>query len=160
MLGSNYSDQTCSVARALEVVGERWTLLILRNAFLGVKRFEDMQRNLGVARNVLTTRLERLVEEGVLERRLYQERPVRHEYVLTQKGRDLWPVIDALMSWGDEYAPSPGGPPTIVRHKGCGGLLGKFRICGECGAHVTSPFDAQAEAGPGASPDHPLLAKA
>jgi DNA-binding HxlR family transcriptional regulator len=160
MLGSNYDNQTCSVARTLEVVGERWTLLILRNAFLGIKRFEDMQRNLGVARNVLTARLERLVDEGLFERRAYQERPLRHEYVLTQKGRDLWPVIDSLMAWGDEYAPEPAGPPTVVRHRDCGGLLGKFRICTKCGAHVISPFDAQAEAGPGASPDHPLLARA
>ncbi|MCW3038929.1 MAG: transcriptional regulator, HxlR family [Solirubrobacterales bacterium] len=157
MLGSTYTDQTCSVARSLEVVGERWTLLILRNAFLGVRRFEDMQRNLGVARNVLTTRLERLVEEGVLERRVYQDRPVRHEYVLTDKGHDLWPVISALMAWGDRHAPNPDGPPTIVRHRDCGGILDD-RVCQKCGVLLTSSRQARAEPGPGASPGHPLYA--
>src|SRR5215204_3268371 len=99
MLHNTYEGQTCSVARALELVGERWTLLVLRDAFLGVRRFDDFQRSLGVARNVLQTRLERLVEEDLLERRLYQERPARYEYRLTEKGLDLWPALVALMKW-------------------------------------------------------------
>src|SRR6476659_10471164 len=101
MLGRLYDDQTCSVARSLEVVGERWTLLVLRDAFLGIRRFDDFQRSLGVARNVLQNRLERLVEHGILERARYQERPERFEYRLTEKGLDLWPVIVSLISFGD-----------------------------------------------------------
>ena len=92
--------QNCSIARALEVLGDRWTLLVIRDAFLGVRRFDDFQRDLGVARNVLTDRLDRLVEEGVLERVRYQERPERFEYRLTEKGRDLWPVIDRAAAVG------------------------------------------------------------
>ncbi len=111
MLNRDYRTQTCSVARALEVVGERWTLLILRNVFLGLHRFDDQQQQLGIARNVLASRLERLVEEQILERRPYGERPVRHEYHLTEKGRALWPVLVELLQWGDRYAPEPEGPP-------------------------------------------------
>src|SRR3954462_7637079 len=103
MLGRDYDTQVCSVARALEVVGERWTLLVLRDAFLGVRRFDDFQRSLGVARNILQARLERLVDEGLLERQPYQERPPRYEYRLTEKGIELWPAIVALMKWGDRY---------------------------------------------------------
>jgi DNA-binding HxlR family transcriptional regulator len=159
MLGSTYDNQVCSIARALEVVGERWTLLIVRDVFLGVRRFEDIQRDLGIARNVLTGRLEALVEHGVLERRPYQERPLRHEYRLTEKGLGLWPVITSLMAWGDEYEPTPGGPPTVVRHRGCGGTLDAAHVCDRCGAVVTSPREAEAAAGPGAGPGHPLLGR-
>ena len=91
MLPRTYDDQNCSVARALEVLGDRWTLLVIRDAFLGVRRFDDFQRDLGVARNVLSDRLARLVDEGLLERHRYQERPERFEYRLTEKGIDLWP---------------------------------------------------------------------
>lgn len=112
MLHNTYEGQDCSVARALEVVGERWTLLILRDAFLGVRRFDDFQRSLGVARNVLNARLQRLVEHGLLERRRYQERPERFEYRLTEMGLDLLPVIEALMRWGDRWLPSPAPAPA------------------------------------------------
>ena len=110
MLGRDYSNQVCSIAGALEVVGERWSLLIVRNVFLGLRRFDEIQSNLGIARNVLQTRLTRLLEQGVLEKRLYQEHPPRYEYRLTDKGLDLWPTVVALMQWGDRYAPSSGGP--------------------------------------------------
>ena len=116
VLGREYDKQNCSIARTLEFVGERWTLLILRNVFLGIRRFADLQDQLGVARNVLASRLERLVDEGILERRPYGERPVRHEYRLTEKGRALWPGLVELMQWGDRYARAPGGPPTVLRH--------------------------------------------
>ena len=95
--------QQCPIARALEVVGERWTILIVRDAFRGVRRFDDFQRGLGIARNVLNARLQRLVEAGVLERQRYQERPERFEYVLTESGRDLEPVLRALVAWGDRH---------------------------------------------------------
>ena len=97
MLPRTYDDQNCSVARALEVLGDRWTLLVIRDAFLGVRRFDDFQRDLGVARNVLSDRLQRLVDEGLLERVRYQERPERFEYRLSDKGIDLWPTIITLM---------------------------------------------------------------
>jgi DNA-binding HxlR family transcriptional regulator len=151
MLGKDYANQNCSIAGSLELVGERWTLLILRDAFLGIRRFDEFQRDLGVARNVLQSRLERLVEEGILRRERYQERPERFEYRLTRKGVDLWPVLVALMKWGDKYK-APNGPPVVMRHVGCGGEIDDRRICTACGkfleAHESAP-----ELGPGALPE-------
>ena len=106
MLPRTYEDQNCSIARSLEVLGDRWTILVMRDAFMRVRRFEDFQRNLGVARNVLTDRLGRLVEEGILERVPYQDRPARFEYRLTEKGIDLWPVMMSLLQWGDRHYPA------------------------------------------------------
>ena len=112
MLPRTYEDQNCSIARSLEVLGDRWTILVMREAFMRVRRFEDFQRNLGVARNVLTDRLGRLVEEGILERVPYQDRPARFEYRLTEKGIDLWPMMMALLQWGDRHYPAEAGPPA------------------------------------------------
>jgi DNA-binding HxlR family transcriptional regulator len=148
MLPRNYENQNCSVARALEVLGDRWTILVIRDAFLGVRRFEDFQRDLGVARNVLADRLSRLVDEGVLQRVRYQERPERFEYRLTEKGIDLWPVTIALMQWGDEYYTEPGRRPRIVRHRGCGGEVTRHLTCDRCGAEL-GPRDVVPEPGPG-----------
>jgi DNA-binding HxlR family transcriptional regulator len=148
MLGNDYRDQNCSIARTLELVGERWSILVLREVFLGRRRFEQMQQDLGIARNVLTARLQRLVADGILERVPYQERPARHEYRLTDKGLDLWPVVVELMRWGDRYAAPPQGPPILVRHRGCGGLLGEHRICQRCGEPL-GVRDVRAEPGPG-----------
>jgi DNA-binding HxlR family transcriptional regulator len=150
VLGNTYRGQNCSIAGALELVGERWTLLILRDAFLGTRRFDDFQRNLGVARNVLQSRLGRLVEEGVLRRERYQERPERFEYRLTRKGVDLWPVLVSLMKWGDKHA-APNGPPVIMRHIGCGGEIDDRRICTACGKHLEA-HESMPELGPGALP--------
>jgi DNA-binding HxlR family transcriptional regulator len=147
VLHRTYENQQCSIARSLEIVGERWTLLVLRDAFLGIRRFDDFQRDLGVARNVLADRLARLVGEGILERRRYQERPERFEYRLTDKGRDLWPVIFALASWGDAHA-APDGPPRLFRHRGCGGRLTDRRICEKCGAEL-EVRDVEVLEGPG-----------
>lgn len=109
MLQRKYEGQeSCSVAQALEIIGERWTWLIIRDAFLGLSRFVEFEESLGIARNVLTDRLNRLVEEGVFERVLYQERPARSEYRLTQKGSDLFVALSALRQWGDQYlCPKP-----------------------------------------------------
>jgi DNA-binding HxlR family transcriptional regulator len=138
VLHNTYAGQRCSVARTLEVVGERWTLLILRDAFLGVRRFDDFQRSLGIARNVLNTRLQRLVDAGVLERRRYQERPERFEYRLTEMGLDLWPAIVALMNFGDRHLIGDEGPPMLVEHRDCGGRVTDFGTCESCGAQLTA----------------------
>lgn len=114
MLRNDYAGQDCSVARALELVGERWTLLVIRDAFLGRRRFEEFQESLGIARNVLADRLQKLVDNGIFERVRYQERPERFEYRLTAKGRDLRLALAALMQWGDEHV-SP-TPPRVLRH--------------------------------------------
>jgi DNA-binding HxlR family transcriptional regulator len=113
VLHRDYDGQNCSIARSLEVVGERWTLLIVRDAFLGLRRFEEFQENLGTARNVLTDRLNRLVEEEILERVPYSER--RFEYRLTKKGRDLNIALAGLRQWGDKYISDK--PPTVLRRK-------------------------------------------
>lgn len=156
MLGNDYSGQQCSVARSLEVIGERWTLLIIRNIFMGLRRFDEIQANLGIARNVLQARLERLVDAGVLEKRQYSERPPRFEYRLTPQGRDLSPVITTLVRWGDEHRPAPGGPPTLVLHRDCGGEVSRDNVCATCGAHVLDPGGIVTALGPGASENHPL----
>lgn len=156
MLGSDYRSQACSIAGALEVVGERWSLLVIRDVFLGLRRFDQIQADLGVARNVLQTRLTRLVGQGVLERVLYNERPPRYEYRLTEKGLDLWPTVVSLMQWGDRYAAPPGGPPVILEHRGCGGHVDEHRICARCGERLTAR-DVRGLPGPGAVPEHPLV---
>jgi DNA-binding HxlR family transcriptional regulator len=115
MLKRDYEDQNCSIARALEIVGERWTLLIIRDVLLGLHRFDELQDSLGIARNVLTDRLNRLVDEGVLERVLYSERPERYEYHLTKKGLDLNVALTALRQWGDEYISEK--PPRLHLRK-------------------------------------------
>jgi len=116
MLKRNYVGQEpCSVAQVLEIIGERWTWLIIRDAFLGITRFIDFEQSLGIARNVLTDRLNRLVEEGIFERVLYQERTARYEYRLTPKGSDLFTALNALRQWGDEYLSAK--PMRLLRRK-------------------------------------------
>lgn len=150
MLRNDYATQNCSVARTLEVIGERWTLLIVRNAFYGIRRFDDHQRWLGIARNVLQSRLERLVEEGILSKEPYQERPLRHEYRLTQKGRDLWPVLVTMLQWGDRHL-AESGPPLVLRHRDCGGGIDPHLRCEKCGADLTA-HDVEPAKGPGLLP--------
>ena len=115
MLNRDYEGQNCSNARALEIVGERWTLLIIRDVLLGLHRFDEFEESLGIARNVLTDRLNRLVDEGVLERVLYSERPERYEYQLTKKGLELNIALTALRQWGDDYLSEK--PPRLQRRK-------------------------------------------
>jgi DNA-binding HxlR family transcriptional regulator len=153
MLGNDYREQNCSIARALELVGERWTLLVLRDVFLGVRRFDELRESLGIARNVLASRLDRLVSEDILEKVPYRERPLRYEYRLTDKGLDLWPVVVELLRWGDRHLAPAEGPPVVLRHRGCGGVLGERRICARCGAPL-EVGDVLAEAGPGAVTPH------
>jgi DNA-binding HxlR family transcriptional regulator len=132
MLGRTYDDQVCSVARALEVLGERWTLLVVRDALGGLSRFDEFQQSLGVARNVLADRLRRLVEAGVLQRVQYSQRPERYRYQLTDMGRELAIPIISLMHWGDRHLAGPAGPPRLTRHRTCGGHLRAHLVCDEC----------------------------
>ena len=126
----------CSVAQCLEVVGEWWSMLLIRDCFLGVRRFDEFQERLGISRNVLTQRLSKLVAAGVLEKQAYQDNPVRYEYVLTDKGRDLWPVLTSMRQWGDVHA-APQGPPVRVIHRGCGHAARLELHCADCGERVS-----------------------
>src|SRR6201996_4284995 len=150
VLRHDYPGQACSLAKSLEVVGERWSLLIIRDVLNGNRRFSGIQANLGVARNVLSARLQRLMDEDILERRAYQESPPRYEYFLTEKGLDLWPALVALMGWGDRHSGTPAGPPLRVIHKTCGGFVSDRGICEDCGEVLTAR-DAAAVPGPGAA---------
>jgi len=155
MLGKEYEGQICSIARSLELVGERWSLLVIREIFHGRRKFSEMQRSLGVARNVLTARLQRMVDEEILERRPYSDKPERYEYFLTEKGLDLWPALIALLHWGDRYSPSPDGPRRLIVHKECGGEVSERGTCESCG-RVLHARDAKQLPGPGAQ--QPALA--
>ena len=126
----------CSIAATLSFVGDRWSLLILRDSFRGVRRFGDFCTDLGIARNILADRLERLVDAGILHKVPYQDRPVRHEYRLTEKGRDLSPALVALMHWGDRWAVH-GAPATTLVHDACGAELEQLLRCPDCGVEVT-----------------------
>jgi DNA-binding HxlR family transcriptional regulator len=148
VLHRDYPALDCSVAKALEVIGERWSLLIVRSVMHGNRRFGEMQESLGIARNVLSSRLQRLVDEEILERRAYQESPPRYEYFLTEKGLDLWPALIALLNWGDRHSPGPDGPPMLIVHKECGGAVSDRGICESCGK-VLHARDARAVPGPG-----------
>jgi DNA-binding HxlR family transcriptional regulator len=145
MLNRSYDGQNCSIARALEIVGERWTLLIVRDAFLGRRRFDEFQESLGIARNVLADRLARLVEEGVLERVRYSERPERYEYHLTRKGKDLQLALAGLRQWGDKYESEK--PPTLLRRKSDGAPVVAAFV--PKGADVLRYEDVEIVPGPG-----------
>jgi DNA-binding HxlR family transcriptional regulator len=146
---TSLADWNCSVAKTLDVVGEWWTLLILRDAFRGTRRFDEFHQSLGVARSVLTARLTKLTDAGVLARTRYSEHPPRYEYGLTEKGLALFPVIATLMRWGDDYAPGPAGPPVVLRHDACGAVIRPVLTCPDCGGEV-SPASTRSEDGPGA----------
>lgn len=129
-------EQPCSVARALSVVGDRWTMLILRNAFMGIRRFDDFQANLGVTRHLLSDRLKRLVEEDVLKKVPYQDRQQRFEYRLTEKGKDLYPVLLSLVKWGDKWMDRGLGAPIEYVHQSCGKKFTPVLVCSECREEV------------------------
>jgi DNA-binding HxlR family transcriptional regulator len=143
-----FADWPCSVARTVDILGDWWTPLVLRECYLGVRRFEDFQRSLGIGRNILTRRLTRLVDEGMLDRRPYQERPLRHEYVLTAKGRDFFPVIAAIMRWGDTWLGGDEGPPVVLHHRGCDHDMHAEVVCSHCGEQLTLR-DVRGRPGPG-----------
>jgi DNA-binding HxlR family transcriptional regulator len=140
----------CSLARALAVIGDRWMLLVLREAFMGVRRFDDFEKGLKIARRVLSERLTLLVAEGVLRKIPYQERPTRYEYRLTEKGLALYPAIISLVHWGDRFYAGDAGAPIVHTHKNCGHDFRSVVTCSECG----EALDARAvtlRPGPGAA---------
>jgi DNA-binding HxlR family transcriptional regulator len=160
MQRTSFGGMNCSVAQCLEVVGEWWSLLILRDAFLGVTRFDHFEARLGIARNILTRRLIRLVDNGVLKRVPYDDHPPRSEYRLTPKGRDLWHVMTALRQWGDRWA-APRGAPLKIKHTGCGRVVEVVPVCSHCGERLDARA-VTAIAGPAASDgdfDHTALAR-
>lgn len=146
MKWSDLSGENCSVARTVAVIGDRWTLMILRDCFLGVRRFEDFERRLGISRSIVAERLKRLVDEGVLRREAYQDRPVRHEYRLTDKGLALHPVMMAIVHWGDVHYAGEAGPPLLHRHKACGCDFAPVQTCSACGEPVAAR-DVEVRAG-------------
>jgi DNA-binding HxlR family transcriptional regulator len=145
---TDIGDLSCSVARSLSIVGDRWSLLVLRDSFLGVRRFEDFHRDLGMTRHRLADRLKKLVEAGILDRVPYSEHPPRFEYRLTEKGRDLYPIIVSLTRWGDRWMAGKAGPPIELVHKTCGRQTMPALACPECGEPV-GPRDMVARPGRG-----------
>ena len=156
MRRASFADMNCSIAQALEVVGEWWTLLILRDCFLGIRRFDDFVERLGIARNVLASRLETLIDAGVLERRPYDEARERYDYVLTDKGRALWPVMTALRQWGDQWIVGVGNEPVLLEHRSCGSTTTAQMSCGVCG-EALDVRSVRAIPGPGAAPDQTII---
>ncbi|MDT0462470.1 winged helix-turn-helix transcriptional regulator [Streptomyces gibsoniae] len=151
-LGKDYASQECSIARALEIVGERWTLLVVRDAFYGVRRYNDFLVHLGIPRAVLAARLQTLTTEGVLEKRRYQQSPPRDEYVLTERGLALWPTLRALGLWGRDHFTD--AQLRVFRHATCGTEreLGRYDECPDCGT-VVPVSDVEMLPGPGADPN-------
>lgn len=148
MQRTDFSEMSCSIARSLAAAGEPWSPLVLRDVWVGIKRFDDLQRDLGVSRKVLAQRLKHLVEEGMLERRAYCERPVRHEYVLTAKGSEFVDVLMAMAAWGDRWTAGEAGPPAVRRHRACRQLTQVEMHCTACG-EVLRSADVDVEPGPG-----------
>ncbi|HEU5085305.1 MAG TPA: helix-turn-helix domain-containing protein [Acidimicrobiales bacterium] len=155
MRRASFSEMNCAIARSLEIIGEWWTLLIIRDALLGVRRFDEFASRLGIARNVLAARLDTLVEHGVLERRIYDEARGRADYVLTDKGRALWKVVTAIREWGDEWVLGEDRAPLLLEHRSCGHVMHVQPTCDHCG-EVVDARSVRAVAGPGAPPDSGL----
>ncbi len=148
MSWKNIKQTPCSIARTLSIVGDRWTLLIIRDCFLKTRRFDDFQKQLGVTRHVLVERLNKLVLEGILEKILYQKKPKRFEYRLTEKGIELFPVLMSIVRWGDKWADEGNGPPIIYKHLSCGHKTHVEMSCSICGEPI-NPRDIQPLIGPG-----------
>lgn len=148
MRQSSFAEMHCHLARSLDVMGDWWSPLILRDLYVGVRRFDELVTDLGISRNLLTTRLARLVAGGVVRRERYQSNPPRFEYHLTDAGRELVPILVALTSWGDRWQASEEGAPVLFRHRGCGEPLAPIVSCGGCGERVGAD-DIELVPGPG-----------
>jgi DNA-binding HxlR family transcriptional regulator len=152
MQRTTFSDMACSLARTLDVAGEYWTPLIIRDIWQGRHRFDEIQRNLEVSRKLLTDRLQTLVQAGAVERRQYQEHPPRYEYYLTDTGKQLMEALLVLISWGDRWTAKKVGPPMLMRHKGCGKTVEAQVACSHCGEQLRAD-EVRLEPGPGAKDD-------
>jgi DNA-binding HxlR family transcriptional regulator len=148
MRRTSFRNWPCSIARTVDLLGDWWTPLVLREAFFGMRRFDELQGALGIGRNVLAERLRRLVAEGLLERRKYQDNPARYEYLLTEKGKDFHGVLVAIMRWGDRWLDRGKGAPIRLRHRACGALTHPEITCARCGGPL-GPDDVEMEIGPG-----------
>jgi DNA-binding HxlR family transcriptional regulator len=144
----SFGNWPCSIARTVDLLGDVWTPLILREAFYGSRRFDGFQRELGIARNTLTDRLRRLVEQGLMERHLYESEPPRYEYLLTEKGRDFFPVLAAMSRWGDRWIAGQEGPPVTLHHDPCDHDAHANVVCSECGQPMRAE-DTTVRMGPG-----------
>ena len=151
MQRTSFAEMACSIARTLDIAGEPWSPLIIRDVWVGINRFDDLQRDLGISRKVLAERLRWLVGHGVLERRAYSEHPPRHEYLLTEKGAELVTVLMTITAWGDRWTAGDAGPPVLLRHHGCGELTHAEVRCARCGEPLRAK-DVDVEPGPGALP--------
>jgi len=148
MQRTQFGDMACSIARTLDVIGEPWSPLILRDVYVGINRFEQIQQDLGISRKVLTERLKWLVESGVLERHAYSERPPRHEYRLTAKGTELCDLLLVMVRWGDRWLAGEAGPPVLYRHHACGQISHVELRCSVCDQPMHAA-DIDVEPGPG-----------
>jgi DNA-binding HxlR family transcriptional regulator len=146
---TSFAQMACSMARSLELIGDWWTPLIIRDLQLGIDRFDTLAADLGISRNLLATRLAHLVEHGIVERHRYQEHPPRYGYVLTEPGQELVPVLAALTAWGDRWATPEGGPPLLFRHRPCGHYFTPTVSCDACGQPLRRG-EVEALPGPGA----------
>jgi DNA-binding HxlR family transcriptional regulator len=150
MRWDSLEQEQCSVARTVAVIGDRWSLLVLRDCFLRVRRFEEFQSRLGVTRHILADRLKKLVHFGVLRRAPYQQKPTRYEYILTQKGLDLYPVVMSIVHWGDTHMVDERGRPMLHEHRRCGRMFDPVLTCSECGEPIIAK-EVHVHAGPGAA---------
>jgi DNA-binding HxlR family transcriptional regulator len=149
---TNLSDVDCSIARTMEILGDGWSVLILRDVFAGITRFEPLCEDLEISRKTLTERLDRLIDRGILRRHVYSVHPPRHDYLPTEKGADLFPVLAAIMRWGDRWSAGPDGPPALIRHS-CGSHTGGEVTCEQCGERLELS-GCTTEAGPGGRAGH------
>lgn len=148
MKWNDLDTQPCSIARSLSVVGDRWTMLILRSAFLRTRRFDEFQQQIGLTSHLLANRLNKLVKMGVMEKKPYQQRPVRYEYRLTEQGRDLYPVLQSLVAWGDKWLDGGKGAPVEYVHQRCGHKYRPMMVCSEC-KEPLDPREVTPRVGPG-----------
>ncbi|MFY9889318.1 MAG: helix-turn-helix domain-containing protein [Streptosporangiaceae bacterium] len=151
MQRTDFGEMACSIARTMDVIGEPWSPLVLRNVFIGITRFDQLQHSLGISRKVLAERLKWLTDNEVLERRQYSDRPPRHEYVLTARGQELVEVLMVMVRWGDRWLAGEAGPPVLYRHQACGQISHVELTCSQCGEpmHATG---IDVLPGPGSAP--------